>query len=47
MSVFKKDDLEKRVDALEKQVKQILKTIGTPEKPIEQVEEDDEYCNIS
>ena len=46
MSVFKKDDIEKRVEVLEKQVKQILKTIGQPEKPVEE-DEEDEYCTIT
>lgn len=46
MSVFKKDDIEKRVEVLEKQVKQILKTIGQPEKPVEE-EDDGDYCAIT
>ena len=47
MSVFKKDNLEKRVENLEKQVKKILQTIGHVEKPKEDVEEENEYCCIS
>ncbi len=47
MSVFKKDNLEKRVEKLEKQVKQILKTIGSSEKPEEEVVEEEEYCAVS
>ena len=47
MSVFKKDNLEKRVEKLEKQVKSILQSIGKSEKPEEEVEDEDEYCCIS
>lgn len=49
MSVFKKDDLEKRVEVLEKQVKELYKIIGKPPKVEEEkeVNEEDEYCIIS
>lgn len=48
MSVFKTTpDLEKRVEILEKQVKEILKSIGKDPTPTKKVEEDEEYCAIS
>jgi hypothetical protein len=48
MSVFKKDDLEKRVEVLEKKVKELYKIIGKPPKVEEEVvNEEDEYCVIS
>lgn len=48
MSVFKKDDLEKRVEILEKQVKELYKLIGKPHEVQEEVvNEEDEYCVIS
>ena len=47
MSVFKKPDLEKRVEKLEKQVEEILKVIGKAPPPPKEVEEEDEYCIIS
>lgn len=47
MSVFKKTpDLEKRVEVLEKQVKEILRVIGKP-PPKEVEEEEEDYCVIS
>ena len=47
MSVFKKPDLEKRVEKLEKQVEEILRVIGKAPPPPKEVEEEDEYCIIS
>ena len=48
MSVFKSTpDLEKRVETLEKQVKEILRTIGKSPAPPKEVKEEDEYCSIS
>tara|TARA_B100001287_G_C22614440_1_gene496818 strand:+ start:835 stop:1026 length:192 start_codon:yes stop_codon:yes gene_type:complete len=48
MSVFKTTpDLEKRVETLEKQVKEILQTIGKTPPPPKEVEDDEEYCVIS
>lgn len=49
MSVFKTTpDLEKRVEILEKQVKEILRSIGKPLPPPKEVKDDEEeYCIIS
>ena len=49
MSVFKTTtDLEKRVEILEKQVKEILRVIGkAPPPPKEDKDEEEEYCTIS
>lgn len=48
MSVFKSTpDLEKRVEILEKQVKEILQTIGKSPPPPKEVEDEEEYCSIS
>ena len=41
MSVFKKPDLEKRVEKLEKQIEEILKVIGKAPPPPKEVEEED------
>ena len=47
MSVFKTTpDQEKRVEVLEKQVKEILQTIGKAPSP-KPVEDEEEYCLIS
>ena len=48
MSVFKSTpDLEKRVEILEKQVKEILQTIGKVEPPPKEPEDEEDYCTIS
>ena len=48
MSVFKSTpDLEKRVEILEKQVKEILQMIGKAPPPPDEPEEEEEYCIIS
>jgi hypothetical protein len=48
MSVFKTTpDLEKRIEILEKQVKDILQTIGKAPPPPEEQEGEEEYCTIS
>lgn len=49
MSVFKTTpELEKRVETLEKQVKEILRTIGkAPPPPKKDNDEEEEYCSIS
>lgn len=48
MSVFKTTpDLEKRVEVLEKQVKEILQTIGKAPPTPKEVEDEEEYCTIS
>ena len=48
MSVFKSTpDLEKRVETLEKQVKEILRSIGKAPTPPKDVKEEEEYCSIS
>lgn len=48
MSVFKSTpDLEKRVETLEKQVKEILRTIGKAPPPPKETENEEEYCSIS
>jgi hypothetical protein len=49
MSVFKTTpDLEKRVEILEKQVKEIIRAIGkTPPPPKENKDDEEEYCIIS
>lgn len=48
MSVFKSTpDLEKRVETLEKQVKEILRVIGKAPTPPKEPEEEEEYCVIS
>ena len=49
MSVFKTTpELEKRVEILEKQVKEILRAIGkAPPPPKEDKDDEEEYCSIS
>ena len=48
MSVFKSTpDLEKRVETLEKQVQEILQTIGKALPPPQEPEDEEEYCTIS
>ena len=49
MSVFKTTtpELEKRVETLEKQVKEILRIIGKAPPPPEETEDEEEYCTIS
>ncbi len=50
MSVFKTTpDLEKRVEILEKQVKEIIRAIGKPlpPPPTEVDDDDEEFCIIS
>ena len=48
MSVFKSTpDLEKRVETLEKQVQEILQTIGKAPPPPKEPEDEEEYCTIS
>lgn len=49
MSVFKTTtpELEKRVETLEKQVKEILRIIGKAPPPPEDTENEEEYCTIS
>jgi len=49
MSVFKTTpDLDKRVQTLEKQVKEILRAIGKkPTPPKEAKDDEEEYCIIS
>lgn len=48
MSVFKSTpDLEKRVDKIEKQVKEILRVIGKSPPPPKEPEAEEEYCAIS
>jgi len=49
MSVFKTTpDLEKRVEVLEKQVKEILRAIGKTPPPAKEVKDDEEeFCIIS
>lgn len=48
MSVFKSTpDLEKRVETLEKQVKEILQMIGKEPPPPKEPENEEEYCVIS
>jgi len=47
MSVFKRDDLEKRVEVLEKKVKELYRIIGKPVKAEVKEKDDEEYCIIS
>jgi len=48
MSVFKSTpDLEKRVEILEKQVKEILQTIGKVPPPPKEPKNEEDYCTIS
>ena len=47
MSVFKRDDLEKRVEVLEKKVKELYKIIGKPIQTEVENKDDEEYCIIS
>lgn len=48
MSVFKTTpDLEKRVEVLEKQVKEILRAIGKAPPPAKDVKDEEDYCLIS
>ena len=48
MSVFKTTpDLEKRVEVLEKQVKEILQAIGKAPPPPKDEKDEEEYCIIS
>lgn len=47
MSVFKTTpDLEKRVSILEKQVKEILQSIGKAPSPPKEAKVEDDYCII-
>lgn len=47
MSVFKTTpDLEKRVSILEKQVKEILQSIGKSPPPPTETKEEDDFCSI-
>lgn len=47
MSVFKRDDLKKRVEVLEKKVKELYKIIGKPIQTEVENKDDEEYCIIS